>query len=80
VVLGSDEGVERKLVEFVEGWDAKRIVLASSLPLVGSVVVGVTWAVMLGDAQTAFTVASFILTFGAALIALLGIVSSSSGI
>jgi hypothetical protein len=75
-----DGRVERKLVEFVEGWDAKRIVMASSVPLAGSVVVGLTWAIMWGDAQTAFTVASFILTFGAAMIALLGVVSSSSGI
>jgi hypothetical protein len=60
----SDGSVHRHLVEFVEGWSPVRITIASSFPLVGSVVMGVVWASMTGDAQSAFSVASFLLTFG----------------
>ncbi|MBE3046809.1 hypothetical protein IMZ48_30630 [Candidatus Bathyarchaeota archaeon] len=59
-----DGRIHRHLVEFVEGWSPVRITLAASFPLVGSVVLGVVWSSMTGDAQTAFTVASFVLTFG----------------
>jgi hypothetical protein len=60
-----DGKVERHLLEFVECWDATRIVIASSIPLLGSTVLGLVWAIELGDAQTAFTVASFVLSLGA---------------
>lgn len=45
------------------------------MPWVVATVVGVAWTAKGGDAQTAFTVAAFILTVGTSLLALLAIVS-----
>lgn len=65
----------RHALEFVEGWSGARIAMIGSVPWVAATVVGVAWTVRGGDAQTAFTVAGFILTVGTALLALLAIVS-----
>jgi hypothetical protein len=52
----------RHALEFVEGWDTTRIAITGSIPWTFSCIVGVVWAVRTGDVQTAFSVASFILT------------------
>ncbi|KAH7559724.1 hypothetical protein BM1_03358 [Bipolaris maydis] len=65
----------RHALEFVEGWSGFRIGLVGSVPWVAATVVGVAWTARGGDAQTAFTVAGFILTVGTSLLALLAIVS-----
>jgi hypothetical protein len=54
----------RHALEFVEGWSGSRIATVGSVPWVSATIVGVVWVVRGGDAQTAFTVASFILTVG----------------
>jgi len=54
----------RHALEFVEGWSGFRIGIVGSIPWVVATVVGVTWVAKGGDAQTAFTVAAFILTVG----------------
>jgi hypothetical protein len=54
----------RHALEFVEGWSGFRIALIGSLPWIVATVVGVAWTARGGDAQTAFTVAAFILTVG----------------
>jgi hypothetical protein len=54
---------KRHALEFVEGWDTTRIAIAGTVPLLSSCLVGIIWTANGGDAQTAFTVASFILTF-----------------
>lgn len=48
----------------MEGWSGARIALIGSVPWVAATVVGIAWTVRGGDAQTAFTVAGFILTVG----------------
>lgn len=52
----------RHAVEFVEGWNTTRIAIAGSIPWLSSCIVGIAWASIGGDVQTAFTVAGFILT------------------
>ena len=54
----------RHALEFVEDWSGFRIGIVGSVPWVVATVVGVTWTAKGGDAQTAFTVAAFILTVG----------------
>lgn len=54
----------RHALEFVEGWSGFRIGLVGSVPWIAATVVGVAWTARGGDAQTAFTVAAFILTVG----------------
>lgn len=54
----------RHALEFVEGWSGFRIGLVGSVPWVAATAVGVAWMARGGDAQTAFTVAGFILTVG----------------
>ncbi|ORY16435.1 hypothetical protein BCR34DRAFT_557220 [Clohesyomyces aquaticus] len=73
----------RHAIEFVEGWDAQRIAIVSSIPCVLSTLVGVVWTVSKGDAQTAFTVAGFVLGLSTVMLALLAVVSgidSGSGV
>lgn len=53
---------KRHALEFVESWSGKRIAAAGSIPWVLSTIFGILWSVFLGDLQTAFTVAGFILT------------------
>ena len=53
---------KRHALEFVEGWNTTRIAIAGTVPWLSSCLVGIIWTAMGGDAQTAFTVASFILT------------------
>ncbi|ORY02662.1 hypothetical protein BCR34DRAFT_605497 [Clohesyomyces aquaticus] len=65
----------RHALEFVEGWSGFRIGIVGSVPWVLATVVGVAWTARGGDAQTAFTVAGFLLTVGTSLLALLAIVS-----
>ncbi|KAL8365260.1 hypothetical protein RB595_004185 [Gaeumannomyces hyphopodioides] len=71
----------RHALEFVEGWNTARIAISGSIPWLGSSLVGIIWAATGGDPQTAFTVASFILTSSSIILALLAIISSieSSG-
>ncbi|KAK3304955.1 uncharacterized protein B0T15DRAFT_256265 [Chaetomium strumarium] len=52
----------RHALEFVEGWNTTRIAISGTIPWLASSLVGIIWAVTGGDTQTAFTVASFILT------------------
>lgn len=66
---------KRHALEFVEGWNGTRIAVAGSVPMVFSTLVGLIWSIRSGDWQTAFTVASFILTLGTLLLALLAVVS-----
>ena len=66
----------RHLLEFVEGWSSGRITLTASVPLVVSVLSGTVWSAATGDVATAFTFASFLLTFGSVFIAILAIVST----
>jgi hypothetical protein len=54
----------RHALEFVEDWSGFRIGIVGSVPWVVATLVGVTWTARGGDAQTAFTVAAFILTVG----------------
>ncbi|KAH7091576.1 hypothetical protein FB567DRAFT_277472 [Paraphoma chrysanthemicola] len=67
---------KRHALEFVEGWNSTRVVIAAMLPWLISCLVGVSWTASGGDAQTAFTVASFILTSGTVILALLAFISS----
>jgi hypothetical protein len=53
---------KRHALEFVEGWNGTRIAIVGTVPCVASTLIGVIWTARGGDAQTAFTVASFILT------------------
>lgn len=53
---------KRHAIEFAEGWNTTRISIAGTLPWLSSCMVGVIWTATGGDAQTAFTVAGFILT------------------
>ncbi|KAK1831853.1 hypothetical protein QBC39DRAFT_350311 [Podospora conica] len=72
----------RHALEFVEGWNTTRIAVSGTAPWLSSCLLGVVWTVMSGgDAQTAFTVASFLLTSSSVILALLAIISSieSSG-
>jgi len=72
---------KRHAVEFVEGWNSTRIAIAGSIPWLSSCIVGIAWTAAGGNVQSAFTVASFILTSASIILALLAIVSSieSSG-
>ncbi|KAH6619008.1 hypothetical protein C7974DRAFT_474731 [Boeremia exigua] len=65
----------RHALEFVESWSGSRIATVGSIPWISASIVGVVWVARGGDAQTAFTVASFILTVGTSLLALLAIIS-----
>lgn len=53
---------KRHAVEFVEGWNSTRIAIAGSIPWLSSCIVGIAWTAAGGNVQSAFTVASFILT------------------
>lgn len=54
----------RYALEFMESWSALKISIAVSILLVSSTALGVAWAVVKDDVQTAFTVASFVLAAG----------------
>lgn len=54
----------RYALEFIESWSSLRILIAVSVLLASSTALGITWAVVKDDAQTAFTVASFFLGAG----------------
>ncbi|ROW03074.1 hypothetical protein VMCG_05749 [Cytospora schulzeri] len=72
---------KRHAVEFVEGWNTTRIAVAGTIPWLSSCIVGIAWAAAGGDVQSAFTVASFILTSSSVILALVAILSGieSSG-
>ncbi|KAK0620419.1 hypothetical protein B0T14DRAFT_496952 [Immersiella caudata] len=53
---------KRHALEFVEGWSTTRIAISGTIPWLASCLVGIIWTARGGDPQTAFTVASFILT------------------
>jgi hypothetical protein len=53
---------KRHALEFVEGWNTMRIAVAGTVPWLSSCIVGIAWTAAGGDVQSAFTVASFILT------------------
>jgi hypothetical protein len=53
---------KRHALEFVEGWNTTRIAISGTVPWLASCLVGIIWTARGGDPQTAFTVASFILT------------------
>lgn len=54
----------RYALEFMESWSAIRILIAVSILLLSSTALGIAWAAAKDDAQTAFTVASFVLAAG----------------
>lgn len=66
---------KRHALEFVEGWNSTRVIIAATVPWLISCLVGVVWTAMGKDAQTAFTVAGFILTSGTVILALLAVIS-----
>ncbi|KAH7119796.1 hypothetical protein B0J11DRAFT_534647 [Dendryphion nanum] len=72
---------KRHALEFVEGWNSTRVIIAAAVPWMISCLVGIIWTAIGGDAQTAFTVAGFILTSGTVILALLAVISGieSSG-
>lgn len=49
-------------LEFVQGWDGRKIVVLAAVPWVCSVITAVLWSVLAGDVQAAMAVASYILT------------------
>ncbi|KAF2735619.1 hypothetical protein EJ04DRAFT_189418 [Polyplosphaeria fusca] len=53
---------KRHALEFVEGWNGTRIAVLGSVPCMASTIVGCVMSVYGWDIQTAFTVATFILT------------------
>ncbi|XTI84282.1 hypothetical protein V2W45_1366780 [Cenococcum geophilum] len=53
---------KRHALEFVEGWNLSRVIIVGCLPWLISLIIGITWVAVTKDAQTAFTVASFVLT------------------
>ncbi|KAL4791617.1 hypothetical protein BDV19DRAFT_392963 [Aspergillus venezuelensis] len=66
----------RFALEFVEAWSALKILIAASAVLAISTSIGIVLAVSLNDAQTAFTIASYVLCGGSFFLAVLAIVSS----
>ncbi|KAM5347396.1 hypothetical protein ACJ41O_010401 [Fusarium nematophilum] len=60
----SDADGKRHQLEFIEGWSPLRLLIATSIPLLSSIVLGVCWIVLTGDIQTGFTLAGFVLTAG----------------
>jgi hypothetical protein len=51
-------------LEFVEGWNGTRIVMASSIPLLLSAVLAIVWSVKGSGIQDGFAIAGFMLTAG----------------
>lgn len=49
-------------LEFVQGWDGRKIVILAAVPWIGSVITAFLWSALTGDVQTAMAVASYILT------------------
>lgn len=49
-------------LEFVEGWKGGKIMILGAIPWVGSFLTALIWSACGGDIQTAFSVASYILT------------------
>ncbi|KAK0634009.1 hypothetical protein B0T14DRAFT_85145 [Immersiella caudata] len=70
------EADKRHAIEFVEHWNGTRIAIAGTIPWASSCMVGILWTSLGGDAQTAFTVAGFILSSLSFMLALLAVVSS----
>ncbi|KAH0603932.1 uncharacterized protein H6S33_006963 [Morchella sextelata] len=66
-------------LEFVQGWDARKIVMLAAVPWVASVFTAVLWSALMGDVQAGMAVASYILTASGGVLALLGIVSTLEG-
>lgn len=60
--LKSTADKEKYALEIVEGWRSGRIVLLGAIPCIGSCLTGILWSIFGGDIQTAFAVASFIIT------------------
>jgi hypothetical protein len=55
---------KRHALEFIEGWNSTRIIIAGTIPWLISCVAGVSYTISTKDASTGFTIASFILTSG----------------
>ncbi|KAH0603950.1 uncharacterized protein H6S33_006981 [Morchella sextelata] len=66
-------------LEFVQGWDGRKIVILAAVPWIGSVITAFLWSALTGDVQTAMAVASYILTASGGILALLGIISTLEG-
>ncbi|RJE19883.1 hypothetical protein PHISCL_07774 [Aspergillus sclerotialis] len=66
----------RYALEFVESWSSPKILVALSVLLASSTALGIAWAVVKDDAQTAFSIASFVLGAGSLILAALALVSS----
>lgn len=49
-------------LEFVEGWQAHRILVVGAVPWIASCLTGIIWSIFGGNIQNSFAVASFILT------------------
>ncbi|KAF1962995.1 hypothetical protein CC80DRAFT_530871 [Byssothecium circinans] len=72
---------KRHALEFVEGWNSRRIIVAGTLPWVVSCLIGAIWSFLGGDTQSAFTVAGFILSSGTIILGVAAVISGieSSG-
>ncbi|KAI9794278.1 MAG: hypothetical protein M1833_000421 [Piccolia ochrophora] len=62
-------------LEFVEGWNGRKIAIIGASVLIGTTLMAGLWAGLGGDLQTVFTVASFLLALSTASIGLLAILS-----
>ncbi len=51
-------------LEIIEDWQAGRVAVLGCVPWVTSFLLGIIWSACDSDMQTAFTVASFVLTAG----------------
>ncbi|KAF2396538.1 hypothetical protein EJ06DRAFT_585009 [Trichodelitschia bisporula] len=80
-------GMQTKALNFVEQWDTRLLTVAVAIPVIVSLLAAIAWPWMSvrrygGDVQasvqTGFTIAGFILTAGALLIALVAFMDSNS--
>jgi hypothetical protein len=55
---------KRYALEIIEDWQVGRVAVIGCVPWVTSFLLGIIWSACGGDVQTAFTVASFVLTAG----------------
>ncbi|KAI5842146.1 hypothetical protein DFP73DRAFT_596143 [Morchella snyderi] len=63
-------------LEFVQGWDVRKILILAMVPCVASVMTAIAWIVGCGDVQTAMAVASYILTLSGVLLTLLSVIGT----
>ncbi|EMD36605.1 hypothetical protein CERSUDRAFT_95895 [Gelatoporia subvermispora B] len=62
-------------VEFVERWQVSRIAIAVLIPVIMSVIVGVVYSGITGDASTAFTIAGYMTSAYSVCLVLVGVLN-----